>query len=231
MPWEKGQVVVGFSRTRTVRKMAVVSNMRSDEIARALWIVMSRVNQWTAMLENIIRQLSISPFDKTDPGRRSVVNVVEEFPWQLKHYNLPLSKVGYVYLLVSVKRQDKFYVGQTKNNIPSRLKKHNSGHGAKETSVSAYMPWAPVAFIAGTNNERELEGLQSLEKEWQLHNHNTRNRGITELSEFIDNGKRVVDQYNQYISDPERKIYLQVLLTSKSNSTEVDTSIQDTVTI
>ena len=57
MPWEQGQVVVGFSRTRTVRKMAVVSNMRSDEIARALWIVMSRVNQWTAMLENIIRQL------------------------------------------------------------------------------------------------------------------------------------------------------------------------------
>ncbi len=76
-----------------------------------------------------------------------------------------------------------------------------------------------------------MEGLQSLEKEWQLHNHNTRNRGITELSAYIDNGKRVVDQYNQYISDPERKIYLQVLLTSKSNSTEVDTSIQDTVTI
>ena len=100
MPWEQGQVVVELSRTRTADRMAVVSDMDHETIARELWLVMSRVTQWTAMIENIINQLSISPFDENTPGNRQIVNTVEEFPWDLSHYQLPTSKVGYVYLLV-----------------------------------------------------------------------------------------------------------------------------------
>eukprot|EP00956_Cyclotella_meneghiniana_P004606 scaffold5671_cov36-Cyclotella_meneghiniana.AAC.7 len=99
------------------------------------------------MMENIINQLSISPFDENSPGNRQIVNTVEEFPWDLSHYQLPTSKVGYVYLLVSVKRQDKFYVGKTQENIPTRLKRHNSGTGAKETSHPDFMPWAGLRWL------------------------------------------------------------------------------------
>ena len=80
MPWEQGQVVVELSRTRTADRMAVVSDMNHEIIVRELWLVMSRVTQWTAMIENIINQLSISPFDENTPGNRHIVNIVEEFP-------------------------------------------------------------------------------------------------------------------------------------------------------
>ena len=216
MPWEQGQVVVELSRTRTADRMAVVSDMDHETIARELWLVMSRVTQWTAMIENIINQLSISPFDENTPGNRQIVNTVEEFPWDLSHYQLPTSKVGYVYLLVSVKRQDKFYVGKTKENIPTRLKRHNSGNGAKETSHPDFMPWAPVAYIAGVNSTKELKGTDSLEKRWQAYNQMSKNAGVLcDFTTIIDNGKRVVDTHNREVQNEEDKIFLQLLLTKR----------------
>lgn len=178
MPWEKGQVVVGFSRTRLARLMMVVSNMQGTEVALRLWEVLCKVNQWTAMTENIIKQISISPFDTEDKQRSPVLNVVSDFPWTMSSYTLPLSQVGYVYLLASVRRKDKFYVGQTKRNIPVRLREHNSGVGAKETKSPHDMPWACIAFISGVHSEKSIEELLlSLERKWQLKNAESKKKG------------------------------------------------------
>lgn len=216
MPWEKGQVVVGLSRTRLARLMVVVSNMTNTQVALKLWGVLCKVDQWTAMTENIIKQISISPFDTDEKEKQPVLNVVPDFPWTMSSYTLPLSHVGYVYLLASVRRKDKFYVGQTKRNIPLRLQEHNSGTGANETKSPDEMPWACIAFISAVQGEKSIEEhLLSLEKKWQRKNADSKRDGLCDAFACIENGQRVVSEHNEKVKYEEDKLRLHILISRK----------------
>ena len=212
MPWEKGQVVVGLSRTRTSKNIIIVSDMKSKEVAEKLWKVICKVTQWTAMMESIINQLSISPHSKEKQWEKPVLNIAQDYPWKMRSYTLPLSYVGYVYLLVSIKRRDKFYVGMTKRNIAERLREHNSGVGSKETKNADDMPWACIAFISSSNNKNCMESLRHLEHKWQHFNSETKRRMMCGAFECIENGEKIVQDYNSEQESEEDKLTLKVLI-------------------
>lgn len=212
MPWERGQVVVDVSRIKHHDYMKIVSDMTKEDLARKLWGILTKVTQWSAMTENILKQLSVSAFDSDENQNNIVVNIARECPWRMKSYTLPLSHVGYVYLLMSYKRQDKFYVGQTDRNIPCRLREHNTGRGAKETRNPAHMPWAPVAYITCTGSNTQVKNLQSLESSWQGFNAYTDAKGESNLRNCIENGERVIRDHNRYITEADEKLKLVVLV-------------------
>ena len=62
-------------------------------------------------------------------------------------------RMWYVYLLRSLKRQDRTYVGVT-NDVPSRVKKHNDS-GTKYTAT--HRPWELSGYIAVGDKSKAVE--------------------------------------------------------------------------
>ena len=162
-PWESGQVVVGLSRTKSCKQITIVSDMKDKkDVVDALWDCLIRINQWTALVEQIVDKLAVSP---TSPTRMSdeplCMNMVEFYPFRTSDYSLPQSNTGYVYFLVSTVCHDEVYVGQTGRNIPLRLQEHNSGRGAHGTKTATYMPWGVAAYIDKMSYKTKIERQQN----------------------------------------------------------------------
>ena len=206
-PWESGQVVVGLSRTKSCKQITIVSDMKDKkDVVDALWECLIRINQWTALVEQIIYKLAVSP---TSPNRMSdeplCMNMVEYYPFRTSDYTLPQSNTGYVYFLVSTVCHDEVYVGQTGRNIPRRLQEHNSGRGAHGTKTATYMPWGVGAYIGKMSHMTKIE-RQQIEKEWQLRNKLSRNSRAVDVNTYLQNGKDIVLQHNSRELEPEKRL-------------------------
>ena len=57
-PWEKEQVVVMFSRTKTANAMVIIGDVRW--VAQKLWELITTANQWTQMMESILDMVTIN---------------------------------------------------------------------------------------------------------------------------------------------------------------------------
>jgi len=58
----------------------------------------------------------------------------------------------YVYLIRSIKNQDKTYIGYT-NNIEQRMEKHNNGASVYSTD---FKPWKLVTYIAFDDESKAI---------------------------------------------------------------------------
>ena len=68
--------------------------------------------------------------------------------FQPKNIVLPEDDVRFVYLLISTKKLNLFYVGETVC-LTKSLREHHCGYGLGETQHIQRRPWAVPAFMTG----------------------------------------------------------------------------------
>ena len=125
----------------------------------------------------------------------SGVSAIQTFyPFPLRVFDVPLSAIGYCYLLVSVKRRELFYIGSCKT-LRRRLQEHNSGNGSAFTKPVERRPWALVAYVTGFSNAVS-RSRYSFEQDWQraMVNHKYSNVMLT-LADYLSECHVLMDLY------------------------------------
>jgi len=202
------KVVVELSRNTCCAHIVIVGD--KVKATERLWLTLIQRNQWTELTEKIVESISITV------GRNShlhshIVDVPDTFPMRIADQHLPNSNSGFVYLLVSTTCPERIYVGTTEN-IAVRISQHNSGHGSTGTECPEYMPWAVAAYLTNMGHLSQ-GGRMSLEREWQvLNQQSVSNHEVGSIEQFIENGRRVKQGYNEANEEnPERHINMVIL--------------------
>ena len=125
------------------------------------------------------------------------------------HTMIVLSIHMQIYMLVSVRDFDRDYVGQTEN-IARRFDEHNRGSGSQATSDPYYRPYCVAAYICGLSHFDRSQ-REHLEWKWKHYNDQVVAQGRTDLAERIDQGQRIVDEYNEH-SPADEEIRLVVTI-------------------
>ena len=199
-PWEKGQVVVVFSRTHTAKETVIVGDR--EFAFRKVWQLATQKTQWTDTSEKVLDVVTINRNNNDTRGRRSI-HIPSIYPYAIENYALPSDSTGFVYILISKKDHNFTYIGQTEN-IVQRLKQHNSGHGAVDTEPISLRPYALAGMILGLGNQQRLR--MALEKNWR--DKRSRLVGIANDSyQFITLGEDVAAEHNEIqsnLGNPDR---------------------------
>ena len=212
-PWEKAQVVVGLSRTMRAQDTIIVGPVQFA--VDRFWELITIANQWTSYVEMLLDRLSVNGSSNLE--HQHVFNYAEVFPYRTCDIELPMNSSGFVYMLVSVRDFDRDYVGQTEN-LARRFYEHNSGHGAEGTSDPYYRPYCVAAYICGLAHMAKA-GREDLEWRWKLFNVQALIEGRTDIQSRIDQGRRVVENYNVGRSDCEK---IRFMVTMKRAATAGD---------
>ena len=198
-PWEKEQVVVIFSRTKRAKDIIIVGPDK-DWIVDKLWDLVTKGNQWTQMMENILDVLTINPApdnnDDTDTRVHSVIDYPRNHPFGPRYASLPSDDTGFVYLLCSENNLDFTYIGQTQN-IRQRFREHQSGNGAFGTSRRKDQPFFLAGYISGLTGYNESDRCH-LERRWRTLRNNL---PIDSVANIMDCGSRIVDDINASAHD------------------------------
>ena len=158
--WDKAQVVVLLSRTRSAKDMIFVGGI--DSTINCLVKMMCTKTQNSEYMEKVIALLDHSR-DLTEAQRMNIFSY-EHFPYDFNQIELPQCHTGFVYFLVSLKDNRKTYIGET-FDLRTRLRTHNSGYGTSFTDE--HRPWAVYAYISGFNRDKNY--MKSVENAWQRH--------------------------------------------------------------
>ncbi len=154
--------------------------------------------QWTALTENIVDNLSIS-INNSRGHRAPVLDQASDHPLRVRDMDIPQTNSGFVYMLISTMDPSRVYVGQTKN-LAIRLNQHNSGSGSEGTDFYRYMPWSVGAYMTGMGHLSKKQRM-SLEFQWKDKNQASVRNGNHSIEQYIENGRRVVQEYNGTISE------------------------------
>ena len=191
-PWEKGQIVVALSRTKT-SSLTIIVGERNYAIQKT-WELIIIGNQWTQYTANILKMITIN-MAHHHSEENSSFDYPSNYPFQLINGNvLPTDNTGYVYCLVSTKYFEKIYIGETKC-ISQRLIQHNSGTGSLSTENIRYRPWAVASFICGLAHMNRQERM-GMERRWKIHVEEMQQRGQQNSWWWINIGQHLVQMYN-----------------------------------
>jgi len=107
---------------------------------------------------------------------------------------LPQDNTGFCYILVSLKRQNRTYIGQT-FRLLKRLKQHNSGWGSRQTASPTLRPWALLAFVCGFDGRRYC--MEEFERQWEHKReiHMRRQRHLTAY-QIADLARSVISEFS-----------------------------------
>ena len=207
-PWEKEQVVVMFSRTKTANAMVIIGDVRW--VAQKLWELITTANQWTQMMESILDMVTIN----SDRNREAphTLRFAQHYPFRLCDASLPTDSTGYVYLLHSYSNPNFTYIGQTKN-ISQRFRQHQSGHGARGTERLEDRPFYVAAYITGLIHYTNVKRM-SLESQWQYYRDRLVVAGNDDPFQIIAQGERVVNDQNanaDTIGSPDRINFIRMI--------------------
>ena len=161
-PWEKEQVVVVFSRTKTSSSTIIVGD--KSFVLRKLWELVTTANQWTLMMENVLDILTINA--DHDPFIPRSIEYRSNYPFDMCHVPIPSDSTGYIYLLVSHRNKDFSYIGETQN-FNQRFSNHQSGNGAIGTANPEHRPFHPAGIITGGGKLSEKPFRLYLEAAWR----------------------------------------------------------------
>ena len=193
-PWEKAQAVVALSRTRTAANTIIVGGM--EFAINKFWELIVLGDQWTTYIEMLLARLSVNSDNQNNNDiHANAVSYAQAFPYRTCDISLPTDDSGYVYFLVSVRDFDKDYVGQTEN-IANRLYQHNSGRGARGTKDPYYRPYCVAAYICGMSHMETVD-REAIEQRWKYYNRQAISRGQRDIAARIEQGYRVVREYNE----------------------------------
>jgi predicted GIY-YIG superfamily endonuclease len=172
--WDKGQVVVILSRTPKPEDTIFVGD--KQDTLDALESILKSRTQWTDHMENILRVVTINSIgngDNLELSRGTMAHTA--FPFQLNQVLLPTDTSGYIYMLISLRSSDFFYIGKTKD-LHQRMRSHQSGFGSNSTQPEHLRPFAYFAYICGFDGNDKL--MFYLERKWKENVSELRNNGI-----------------------------------------------------
>jgi len=133
------------------------------DTVNALASVLQQRSQFSEYISHLLCRLST---DANPDGTDAPIEVsFENHPYRPVDVEIPYDNSGYSYLLVSLRHPSVTYIGQT-NNIRRRLREHNSGYGARQTSDERLRPWALLTFVCGFEGDRRAQ--VEFEKRWQV---------------------------------------------------------------
>ena len=158
--WLKSQVVVGISRTKIGLDTIFVGV--KEDIIRALCMIILQRTHWSEYEESALNLITINNNIHGEVDVR-VFQPQESFPFRIRELELPNCMTGFVYLLISRDHPTEFYVGECQD-LPTRLRKHNSGNGCNSTGYQ-HAPYAVFAYICGFDCNESLR--LHVEKEWK----------------------------------------------------------------
>ena len=173
--WDKGQLLVIISRTKLAENTIFVGE-KSDTLD-ALESILKNRTQWTDHMENILQVVTINHEENENQRNNLQRGEMDHssFPYQPSQVSLPTDASGYVYMLISLRQKDYFYIGKT-FDLHQRLRAHQSGYGSISTQPEHLRPYAYFAFVCGFDGNNSL--MYYLESKWKESVVRIRNRGI-----------------------------------------------------
>lgn len=221
------QVVVELSRNVHHRYITFVGEKR--QAAERLWTTLCQTTQWTALTESIVDNLAITLQGDKPPEAMSVIDMADTFPWRVCDQFVPCSNSGFVYLLVSTPAPERVYVGTTKN-LAVRLTQHNRGFGSEGTGANPeFLPWAVLSYMTNMASLSRSERM-GLERAWQLLNTKSVQEGQQGIEQYIENGRRVVNDHNEQNQEQMDRRINYVILAQRRYAPELATDNQATQT-
>ena len=182
--WDKAQVLVLLSRTRTAKDIIFVGDPKST-----MRYLMQKMQTRTLNTDYMERVISLLTDD--DHLQDYPTFSYELYPFDFCHIELPQCHTGFVYFLVSLIDNRKIYIGETKDLI-TRLNQHNSGNGTQFTDD--HRPWALYAFISGFDGNKSR--MKSIENSWQHLVSNAVSSGVRNPKELVQSGFPLVSNSN-----------------------------------
>ena len=151
--WMREQLYVIISRVRSLDCITFVGD-KITTLQNVKKTIQIR-SQWSALIHEIIDGFSANPPREVQYGNTS--------PFPPFFYEIPDTKQPFVYLLLSTKQKQYWYVGTT-INIRRRLREHNSGYGDNYTKPIARRPWHLMAYTFGFYSRAHAD---EFEREWR----------------------------------------------------------------
>ena len=153
--WEKEQLLAILSRVSKLDDITFVGEELERELT--LTAAIQQKSCWGTFINNLLEKLASTPSDLTLPTLNLLSsNVV---PWNIV---LPEHNVDFVYLLVSTKIPNVYFIGEAQENR-RELKPINSGNGATATRPIERRSWAILAFATGFNTEDSSSNITQRE--------------------------------------------------------------------
>ena len=154
--WDKGQLVVILSRTKTAKDTIFVGN-KADTI-EALKSILTKKTQWCDYIERVLELITINSDTNANTTNQHEnylpLMSQETYPFRICDISLPQCRTGFVYFLLSVKQRTFTYIGTT-DCIRKRIRQHNNGYGAQTTSPVSLRPYSVMAYICGFDGEKK----------------------------------------------------------------------------
>ena len=208
--WDKGQLLVIISRTKKAEDTIFVGDKK--ETLDALECILKSRTQWTDHMEDILRVVTINELHENENIERERRQMdYSSFPYRPADIILPNDTTGFVYMLISLRTNDFFYIGKTKD-LHQRLRSHQSGHGSYSTMPEHLRPYAYYAYICGFNEDESL--MFYIERQWKEIIHRYKNRGCIDPREWAERGGNEVLSLNLSnfgIEDTRRELRLILL--------------------
>ena len=155
-------LIVLLSRTQRADQTIFVGN-KTETLAALKDILLQRTN-WTDLIENVLDLITINLSNEIEQHRSRILDP-RPYPFRICDMPLPQCRTGYVYMLISVRRQSYSYIGET-ICLSTRLKQHNSGMGSVSTQPLYLRPFAILAYICGFGGRRILR--EQVEYQWKV---------------------------------------------------------------
>jgi predicted GIY-YIG superfamily endonuclease len=189
--WDKGQLIVILSRTKEAKKSIFVGP-KEDTLA-AFRSLVCKQTQWSDHMEQVLEIITLNSSEVDGEERRVLTNA--SFPYLIRDIVLPQCNTGFVYMLLSIRMRNFTYIGTT-NCLKTRLKAHNSGHGALSTEPTYLRPYALFAYICGFGGGRS-DLRYHIEKKWKEKRDELIRNGETDIKELAMGGNDVLQRLQE----------------------------------
>ena len=147
--WQREQLYVIVSRVHRLEDITFIGN--KDETLESISLLLSTSNQWDEYTTTLINTASNCQDFNFDLNKLSIYRPMK--------ISLPDTCCGFVYIIVSTKVVNTFYIGETRD-LRRRLHEHNTGKGAAFTSNPDYQPWGLLCYVCGFDDDELLNRQQ-----------------------------------------------------------------------
>jgi predicted GIY-YIG superfamily endonuclease len=179
--WEAAQIVVLLSRTKTANAMFFIGD-REATIKHLIDVLSGQQYRFLRFITSLL--------DKLCGESMGHIEILPQ-PTRFRPMDSQLPRIPGVYLIVSTKKPDFEYIGETKN-LALRIEQHNSLQGSHLTAQPDLLPFAMHAYVIGFSDKTER--LQ-FEAAWKLNNQRRQNISLNNNGR-IDVGIDMITEIN-----------------------------------
>ena len=202
--WDRSQVTVLLSRTPSVHNIYFVCRETTTcrQIAEMLLQILCKKPQYYNYMKDVIARFGThfcpSATDNTPAPTIPPTLTLDNFPFRPSDMILPdnnVCKMGYTYMLLSLKKPLRIiYIGSCLN-IAARIHTHNHGFVSEKHKMAPpeYRPWALLGFVCGFTKEHQN---QTFERRWQFEiNRNLEHNQDMDIIQIMSLGHHLTSTY------------------------------------